>query len=367
MYDKSYKEFDRTTEAFNFIPSMKLKIALLIAASASFAHAHDEAKGHKHDHAPKAVISEKVTTGNGTFTFLASSTWGKLKDGKNLGPTHGGVAVDSQGLIYVTTDGVDSIYVYKADGTLVKTMAPQARGIHQLTIVKEGDTEYLYGAQLNAYGGKRIQQIIKLNLAGETQLIIPNKDTGDVQGGFGGMTGIAVAADGSIFGSMGYGSNLVHKFDKTGKLIKTFGGKGAQEDKFKTPHNVYIDNRFGEPRLLIADREKRRLVHFDLEGKFIGVYASNLRRPCGVSILGDNCAVAELESRVTILDKQGTPVAFLGDNPNKKHWANFKVKPEEQKVGIFSAPHGLSFDKDGNLYVQDWNVTGRATRLELIK
>ena len=27
------------------------------------------------------------------------------------------------------------------------------------------------------------------------------------------------------------------------------------------------------------------------------------------------------------------------------------------------APHGLSFDKDGNLYVQDWNKSGRVTKL----
>lgn len=346
---------------------VKLKTILALTVSSSLVQAHEGATGHKHDQTPKPVNAEKVTTGNGAFTFVASATWGKLKDGRKLGPTHGGVAVDSKGLVYVTTDGADSIFVYNPDGTLLKTMAPQARGIHQLTIVKEGDKEYLYGAQLNAYGGKKIQQIIKLNLDGETQLIIPNENTGKVQGGFKGMTGIAVAPDGSIFGSMGYGSNLVHKFDKTGKLIKSFGGRGGEQDKFKTPHNLYIDTRFGAPRLLIADREKRRLIHFDLEGKFLGVYASNLRRPCGVSMHGDHCAVAELESRVTILDKKGTPIAFLGDNPNKKHWANFKVKPEEQKVGIFSAPHGLSFDKDGNLYVQDWNTTGRVTQLKLVK
>ena len=73
----------------------------------------------------------------------------------------------------------------------------------------------------------------------------------------------------------------------------------------------------------MADREKRRLVHFDLEGNWIGVHASNLRRPCAVRILGDTAAVAELESRVTLLDKTGTPLAFLGDNPNQTQWANF--------------------------------------------
>lgn len=327
--------------------------------------AHEGAKGHKHE--AKPVITQPVQTGNGTFTYLASSTWGKLPGEAKLGPTHGGVAVDESGLIYVSTDGVQSIFVFKADGTLVRTIAPEARGIHQLMIRKEGEKEFLYGAQLNAYGGKRIQRIVKLSLDGKVLLEIPNKNTGKVPGGFGGMTGVTVAPDGSIFASLGYGSNMIHKFDKEGKLIKSFGGRGKEKEKFTTPHNLAVDNRFGAPRLLVVDREKRRLVHFDFDGNFISEYATNLRRPCAVSIHGNHCAVAELESRVTILDKKGTPVSFLGDNPNKKHWANFKVKPSEQKVGIFSAPHGLSFDKDGNLYVQDWNTTGRVTQLKKVK
>lgn len=33
------------------------------------------------------------------------------------------------------------------------------------------------------------------------------------------------------------------------------------------------------------------------------------------------------------------------------------------QLGIFTAPHGLSFDQAGNLYVEDWNKTGRITKL----
>ena len=73
--------------------------------------------------------------------------------------------------------------------------------------------------------------------------------------------------------------------------------------------------------------------------------------------------MAELEARVVILDKTGTPVAFLGDNPDRKQWANFGVGVKDQKPGIFTAPHGLAFASNGDLYVQDWNQTGRVTKL----
>ncbi len=78
---------------------------------------------------------------------------------------------------------------------------------------------------------------------------------------------------------------------------------------------------------------------------------------------GEVIAVAELESRVTIIDKSGTPIAFLGDNADRKQWANFNVKPEEQHTGIFTAPHGIAFAKNGDLYVQDRNTTGQVTKL----
>ncbi len=303
-----------------------------------------------------------VRTGNGAWSFEAVPHWGELADGKIIGPTHGGVVVDdASGLIYVSTDSKLSVLVYQPDGKLLRTIAPECQGFHAMAIRKEEGKTVIYGAQLN--GNKPPQRICKIDTEGKILLEIPNAATGEIPGGWKGLTAVTVAPDGSIFAATGYGANIVHKFDAAGKLLKSFGSKGANEQQFNTPHGLAMDTRFGEPRLLVADREKRRLVHFDLEGNWLGVHAVNLRRPCAVSILGDTAAVAELESRVTILDKTGTPVAFLGDNPNKAQWANFKVTPQQQQLGIFTAPHGLSFDSAGNLYVQDWNKTGRVTKL----
>jgi DNA-binding beta-propeller fold protein YncE len=303
-----------------------------------------------------------VRTGNGSWTFEAVPHWGELPDGKIIGPTHGGVVIDDEtGLIYVSTDSALSVLVYQPDGKLLRTIAPECQGFHAMAIRKEDGKTVIYGAQLN--GNKPPQRVCKIDTEGKILLEIPNAATGEIPGTWKGLTAVTVAPDGSIFAATGYGANIVHKFDAAGKLLKSFGSKGQEEQQFDTPHGLAIDSRFGEPRLLVADRAKNRLLHFDLEGNWIGVHASNLRLPCAVSILGDDLAVAELKARVTILDKTGTPVAFLGDNPNKAQWANFKVPPQEQKLGIFTAPHGLSFDKAGNLYVQDWNVSGRVTKL----
>lgn len=333
---------------------MRFLLPLLLAPLA-FAHPD-------HGTAPGADPQSAVRTGNGVWSYEAVPHWGELPDGKIIGPTHGGVVVDDlSGLIYVSTDSQLSVIVYQPDGKFVRTIAPECRGFHAMAIRQENGKSVIYGAQLT--WDQRPQRVCKLDTDGKILLEIPNATTGEVPGGWAGLTGVTVAPDGSVFASMGYGSNIIHKFDAGGKLLKSFGNKGSEEKQFDTPHGLAIDTRFGEPRLLVADREKRRLIHFDLEGNWIGVHASNLRRPCSVSFLGDNLAVAELEARVTILDKTGTPTAFLGDNPNQAQWAGFGVAAADQRLGIFTAPHGLSFDKAGNLYVQDWNQTGRITKL----
>jgi hypothetical protein len=333
---------------------MRFLIPLFIAP---LALAHPE-PGVKPGEGPQTAVH----TGNGAWQYVAVPHWGELPDGKVIGPTHGGVVVDDQsGLIYVSTDSELSVVVYQPDGKFVKTIAPECRGFHALAIREEAGKSVIYGAQLNS--NQPPLRVCKIDTDGKLLLEIPNANTGELPGGWGGLTGVAVAPDGSIFASMGYGSNIIHKFDARGKLLKSFGSKGDDEKQFNTPHGLAIDTRFGEPRLLVADREKRRLVHFDLEGNWIGVHATHLRRPCAVTFHGDAVAIAELESRVTILDKSGTPVAFLGDNPDRGQWANFGVAPKDLQLGVFTAPHGLSFDKNGNLYVQDWNQTGRVTKL----
>lgn len=298
-----------------------------------------------------------VMTGNGEHRYQTVPGWGATPDGSNLGPTHGGVAISKSGDVYVSTDGPHAIAVFSADGVFQRSIAPDCIGVHSLTIREENGIEYLYGAHLKA------QRVVKLTLDGE--LVMEIKDTPEqpVPGTFKGLTAVTVAPDGRIIAAVGYGSNIIHVFSAEGELLHSFGSKGTELEQFRAAHGVAIDTRFDEPLLIIADRENRRLKHYDFSGKLMGVHSISLRRPCAITFWGDLCAVAELEGRVTILDKTGTPIAFLGDQPDREQWANFKALPSETPANLFTAPHGLSFDEEGNLYVQDWNQSGRITKL----
>lgn len=307
-----------------------------------------------HDHS--------VLVGEGDYQYQTVPGWGDLPAGKLIGPTHGGVVVDPEdGRVYVSTDAEHSILVYEADGSFVESIAPQCRGFHAMDIGKDNRETVIYGAQL-----QDTLRVCKIDTDGNILLELSEKTHPDLPGGWKGVTGAAVAPDGSIFCSMGYGSNLIHKFGKFGSYIMSFGGKGKPEAGkvlTRTSHGLKVDTRFDPPRLLVCDRENRRIFHTDLEGGWIGEITTGLRRPCAVSLHGDLCAIAELEGRVTLLDKKGNVLTHLGDNPDKEQWANFRVDLEVIGDGLFTAPHGLSFDANGNIYVQDWNASGRITKL----
>ena len=74
------------------------------------------------------------------------------EDTGRLGNTHGGVAIDSEGLVYSNTDTERSIVVHRPDGSFVRAIAGEYPGIHGMVIRKEGDEEFIYAAHLAGKG-----------------------------------------------------------------------------------------------------------------------------------------------------------------------------------------------------------------------
>jgi hypothetical protein len=335
--------------------------ASLSLSSLLFAHDGTE---QNHAIAPGVVAENAVEfTADGDFKFSTDPGWGSLPNGENPGPTHGGVARDKAGNVYVSTDTDKGILVFNPDGTFRTSIAKDFKAVHGLHIREEKGEDVIYAAWLG--GG----QALKLKTDGTVLLKIGCPMESGKYGNASEWkpTSVDGAPDGSIFIADGYGKSFIHKFDATGKYLLTFGGKGSDDNTFQTCHGLGVDLRGEKPLLLVCDRENRRLQHFDLDGKFVANVAKNLRRPCSVAFDGKMAVIAELEARVTILDGSNREVAHLGDNPNKKQWANFGVLPAEWSPLFFTAPHGACFDGKGGVYVQDWNATGRIRHLKPVK
>lgn len=302
-------------------------------------------------------------TGNGEWTYRVAQDWGQLPAGTAFGGTHGGIATDKAGRVYVSTQSNTGVLVYSPDGKFLRTIANQFPEIHSIVHAEENGEEYFY---VTVQHGTPEENWLFVKMKTDGTVVL--KITAPAEAGFKApnewrITAALPTPDGSIFIANGYGDSRLFRFDSKGNFKASYSGKGSTEGLMNCSHGMSIDTRYDQPLLLVCDRENRRLCHFDFDGKYVRTVAQHLRRPCQISFYGDYAIVSELEGRVVILDKDNVPVAFLGDNPQKMQWANYKLDPSQIVATTFSAAHGCFIDRDANIYISDWNHTGRLTRL----
>lgn len=317
---------------------------------------------------PPLAAAEKVSPvrmGCGLMTFDTVPGWGLGDDGKSqIGGTHGSVVIDKAGNIY--TSSSLGVFVFNPAGKIVRRfLGEKYSNIHDMKIVDEGEAEFIYGARnANAEGIKFHAE------SGDIVLKLPFPEASGLKLDKFNPTAITIAPNGDIFLADGYASNHIFKFDKTGKYLKHFGVKGNDLKQFNTCHGMALDTRYDPPRLLVCDRNhepKGRLVHYSLEGEFIEEVVTGLGMPTSAAVQGDYVSVPDLHGRLVILDKSNTIIAVLGHNSDPATRVNYNVPQEKWIEGIFSGTHGSYWDKDGNLYVQDWNVSGRIMKLVRVK
>jgi hypothetical protein len=288
----------------------------------------------------------------------------KLAPGRpQMGNMHGDIAVAANGEVYVSVmDPKAALQVYAPDGTFQRVVPNAPPDFHGFVIHKEADGEFIYGPRLGA------GNILKLTLDGQEVLNIPpsaipdefkskDKDGKPVVR----FTAMDVAPNGDLYVTDGYSSDYVHRFDKTGKYLQSFGGKQPPYS-FKTLHKIAIDPRFDPPRIIACDRANGRVVHLSLDGDFLGVIVTDLLLPAAVAVQGELAVIGELKGRVTVLDKEGKIVAQLGANSAADEAGTNKTEPDKWKPGIVTAPHGVACNAHGDIFVAEWNIYGRVHR-----
>lgn len=314
--------------------------------------------------------------GQGEFTYECIHNWDRpgLPAGHDYGNASHGVAIDQQGLIYITHQGnPGSLFVFDSDGRFIRSMGeihnPKTSKGHGISIRREGTEEFIYLAPSDAS-----MAFTKMTLKGEVvwtrDRATINRDSGgvleDPKTGFR-PTNTSFRPDGGYYLGDGYGSFYLFEYDRADRFVRTVGGPGTEDGRFSTPHGQWLDVRGGVPQLVVADRANKRLQWFDMQGRHQKTLDGFLF-PADVDVQGEFMLVPDLHARVTILNGRNEVVAQLGDDTawREQVLSNnmaMRAQPDHWKPGLFVHPHDACFDPAGNIYVTEWVKTGRVSKL----
>ena len=255
------------------------------------------------------------------------------------------VATDSRDRVYVFNRGDHPMIVFDGQGNFLRSWGEGLfTNAHGLTV---GQDETLYCID---DGDHTVRQC---TLDGKVLMTIgiPGKPA-KYQSGlpFNRCTDVAIdPSTGDLYVTDGYGNSRVHKYSPDGKPLFSWGEPGTDPGEFNIVHNIATDV---DGYVYVADRENHRVQVFDSNGRFETQWV-NLHRPCALYIsreqhvyigeLGSgmnvNQRLPNIGPRLTVMSTKGERLARVG------HLGY------GQGEGQFIAPHGISVDSKGDVYV----------------
>ena len=263
--------------------------------------------------------SESLVVLMGDRRYRVERSWASSPPDLKLG-TISQLAVDSRGRVHIYRREDPPIVVFDADGAFAGTWGDgriaDAHGI----FISPDDRVFL--VDRNAH------QVLIFANDGTPLDTIGERHVPSFQAPFNHPTDVAVATDGEIYVSDGYGNSAVHRFSATGELISSWGSPGTGPGEFSTPHGIWLDRA---DRVLVTDRENDRVQLFDRDGGYLGEW-------------GDFYHPMDLyeDDRGCVIVTDQTPRLSL-------------IAPEGQLIGRCSPPgamaHGIGGNSAGDVFL----------------
>ena len=310
-----------------------------------------------------------MRVGNSNAMYEWVDDWAKIPDTQSAreGWAHHGIVVSQSGNIVAFHQSDPTVLIFDRNGNLERSWDIGLKEAHGMTLVNDLESEYLWMSD-NISG-----KVLKTTLQGTIVMSLADPDIPVYISGKYAPTDVLVneemhGGNGDIWVADGYGENYVHRYDKDGNYLNSINGEEGSAGAFNCPHGIWIDRRKHDAELYVADRGNQRVQVYDLEGRFKRVFGEGYLSSPSAFVSDDNrLIVAELNARLAVLDLDDNLVCYLGDNENITEvdgWPN--VSPEFIEPGKFNSPHGIAADEDGNIYVAEWLIGGRITKLAKI-
>jgi DNA-binding beta-propeller fold protein YncE len=260
----------------------------------------------------------------------------KLPDGIKMGAPSS-VAFDARGHMLVFNRGEHPLIEFDGQGVFVRSFGEgRYSRPHGMRIDPEGN---IWTTDVSGH------TVTKMSAAGDVLLTLGTRGQ---SGNWDETAGthllfepadIAFGPGGDVFVDEGHGrgEGRILRFDKSGRFLKSWGGKGSAEGKFDQPHSILVDR---QGVVYVADRENRRVQIFDADGRFIKSWKF-AGLPCGLVVGPDQqmYLATGFAGQILRLDANGKAVAAMGQ-PGKA-------------LGEFGEAHYLAFAPTGDIYVAD--------------
>jgi hypothetical protein len=333
----------------------------------------------------------RVSAGDLEFDWIGD--WAQLPSTNSVsrGWAHHGMAFSNEGQIVTFHPTESLVVILTTEGELVRSFEIPVIEAHGLTLSTLGLNQSIWIAD---NGRKRhpdheyeylpdpLQgKVVRVSMAGQVEMELFEPAVPGLQGEpFSPTSVIAfdehLGGNGDIWVADGYGKSLVHRYNSNGEYLRSIDGTHGA-GRFDCPHSLWIDTRSGSPELLVADRANGRVQVFDMEGDFIRTIGNDyFDRPTVFASYGENLLVGELNARITVVGPNDELVGYIGDNtpvseeaawPNEPDTKGIPQRTSRLEEGLFNSPHGITSDDAGNIYVTEWLIGGRYTKLSLVK
>ncbi|AWB65905.1 6-bladed beta-propeller [Saccharobesus litoralis] len=328
--------------------------------------------------------------GEGDFKYRVNSHWSQLDPEKYPVENCHDMVIDKQGRIIMLTDNTqNNVIVYSQDGELIEAWGTEYPGAHSIEIVEEDGEEFLYivdhGWVLNRkWDGKSTDDwdspfnkvipqqgfVVKLTLDGRLVHTIGHPKTiGIYQPDMPFRpSDIAVAPNGDIYITDGYGSDFVIQYDSNGRYIRHWGGQNNSDENYNlvNTHGIGVDLRNpNDPHLIVSSRWQQCLKLFSLDGTYrqtINTPGAYIHGPvfAGEHFFAPVCwshiddKNADDSGFISIFDRNNRVIANLGAEPPVYNQG--ELQPMTTNWQIFNHCHGMCIDKQGNLYIGQWRA-----------
>jgi sugar lactone lactonase YvrE len=266
-----------------------------------------------------------------------------------------GIAVDKQDNVFVFTRTNPPVQVYAADGKFVRAWGTGIiSNAHHLKIDRDG---HVWITDIGFHVVRKFtrdgQMLLTLGTPGQL---------GDSPRHFNKPTDLALAPNGDIFVSDGYGNSRIAHFDRQGNFIKAWGTLGTGSANFSIPHAIACDSK---GRLYVADRNNVRVQVFDRSGRLMSSWR-DVVVPWGFCMTAEDDVWVCGSSPMAWTRDPKYPTAPLGCPPKDQVFMRFntdgkllqlwtvpKGEDDKEKPGDLNWLHCIALDSKGNVYAGD--------------